>query len=145
MKYVFLANLAATLFMAGLIWLIQLVHYPLFDKVGAAHFSAYEQAHQRSITPLVGIVMLLELVTALALLAEQPPYLSAWAAWGGAALLGIIWLSTLLLQIPAHSSLSSSFTPEALATLVFTNWLRTVAWSLRSLLLLAAAAQGLAG
>ncbi len=143
MKYVFLTNLAATLFMTGLIWLIQLVHYPLFDKVGAANFSAYAQAHQRLITPLVGIVMLLELVTALALLTEQPTYLSAWASWVGAALLGIVWLSTLLLQIPAHGQLSAGFTPEAHAALVMTNWVRTAAWSLRSYLLLTSAASGL--
>ncbi len=29
------------LFMAGLIWFVQVVHYPLFDQVGKAEFTAY--------------------------------------------------------------------------------------------------------
>ncbi len=30
-----LGNLAPTLMMTGLIWFVQIVHYPLFDRVGA--------------------------------------------------------------------------------------------------------------
>jgi hypothetical protein len=33
-KLVLLANLAATFFMVGLIWFVQIVHYPLFGQVG---------------------------------------------------------------------------------------------------------------
>ncbi len=34
MKYLVLTHLAATLFMVGVIWFEQVVHYPLFEKVG---------------------------------------------------------------------------------------------------------------
>jgi hypothetical protein len=33
-KYVLLANLSATLFMVSVIWFVQMVHYPLFARVG---------------------------------------------------------------------------------------------------------------
>ena len=42
-----LLNFASTWAMVGLIWLIQIVHYPLFSRVGADQFKLYEQEHQR--------------------------------------------------------------------------------------------------
>jgi uncharacterized membrane protein len=136
MKLVFLLHLFATFFMTGLIWLVQLVHYPLMDRVGTQQFAAYEQAHQRAIGPLVIIIMLAELGTGFALLGAQPAGLQTWQVWVGAALLGVIWLSTFLLQLPAHGALSTGFDPAVHQRLVTTNWIRTAAWSLRSGLLL---------
>jgi hypothetical protein len=40
-------HLAATAAMVGLIWFVQVVHYPLFASVGADEFVAYENAHTR--------------------------------------------------------------------------------------------------
>ncbi len=131
-----LANLASTLFMTGLIWLIQLVHYPLFAQVGRDEFVNYEDMHRRMITPVVGPVMLLELVTTMGLLVKRPETMPAWAAWTGLGLAALIWLSTALLQVPEHGVLSNGFNTAAHQRLVSTNWLRTVAWSLRSLLML---------
>ncbi len=39
---ILLANVAAVIFMTGFIWTVQLVHYPLFDRVGEEAFPAYE-------------------------------------------------------------------------------------------------------
>jgi hypothetical protein len=36
-------HLAATWFMVGLIWVIQIVHYPLFTSVGSDSFAEYER------------------------------------------------------------------------------------------------------
>jgi hypothetical protein len=47
MKYVLLLQAAATLFMTGVIWFVQVVHYPLMARVGAAGFPDYEAAHAR--------------------------------------------------------------------------------------------------
>jgi len=131
----FVANLASTWFLAGLIWTIQLVHYPLFDRVGREGFAAYEGAHARMITPLVGPVMLLEAMTAVLLVVSRPRFMPAWAAWTGLALVGVAWLSTFLLQVPMHGTLARGFDADAHARLVGTNWIRTAAWSARSLLL----------
>ena len=35
-KVIFLAHIAATLFMCGAIWFVQIVHYPLFEQVGTS-------------------------------------------------------------------------------------------------------------
>ncbi len=60
MKYVLLAHLAATLFMAGVIWFVQVVHYPLFSRIGSEKFSLYSNAHSRLTTCVVGPPMLVE-------------------------------------------------------------------------------------
>ena len=55
-----LAQTAATPFMTGVIWVVQVVHYPLFARVGVDGFREYEQSHQRRISLVVGIAMPVE-------------------------------------------------------------------------------------
>ena len=59
MNYVLLANLSTTLFMVGVIWFVQVVHYPLFSRVGGEGFALYSKAHSR-LTTYVGPPMLVE-------------------------------------------------------------------------------------
>jgi len=134
----FLAHLAATLAMTGVIWTIQLVHYPLFSGVGAEGFAAYEAAHQTRITWVVGPLMLVELAAAVALVAGLAPAgVPGWMGWAGLALLGVIWASTALVQVPLHTALGARFEEAAHARLVATNWVRTAAWTARAALALA--------
>ncbi len=126
------ANLLATCFMTGLIWFVQVVHYPLFAAVGRGEFAAYSRSHQSLTTLVVGPPMLLEAVSAALLLVVRPPSVPAWLAWTGLVLVAVIWLSTALLQVPAHGRLSAGFDAETGGFLVATNWIRTIAWSLRS-------------
>ena len=46
--FVLLAHAAATLFMVGLIWFVQVVHYPLFARVGPDAFVPYAAAQAPS-------------------------------------------------------------------------------------------------
>lgn len=135
-KTVFVVHLAATLFMTGLIWFVQVVHYRLFDHVGAASFAAYEEAHARLTTWVVGPPMLLELGSAVVLLRLRPVEIGAREVWLGLFLLGVIWLSTALIQVPQHNALGAGFDFKTYRALVGFNWIRTIAWSLRSLLVL---------
>ena len=77
---VFLMNLLSTWYLVGLIWMVQIVHYKMFDRVGEAEFVQYENDHNRLITPIVMPPMLIELVTAVALLAFAPAGFPKWAA-----------------------------------------------------------------
>jgi len=131
-----LLQFAATFYMVGLVWFVQRVHYPLFAGIGSQEFPAYEREHVSRTTPVVGPAMLIEAVTALALVVqpieEVPPPLP----WLGVARLAVIWLSTWRLQVPRHRDLSARFETGRHGSLVATNWIRTFAWSLRGLLLL---------
>lgn len=136
MKYLLLAQAAATLFMVGLIWFVQIVHYPLFDRVDRADFARFEADHQRLTTWVVAPPMLVELLTALCLLWLRPEEVPGWSAWLGAGLVVLIWLSTIFGQVPQHNILAHGFDEAAYRALVATNWLRTIAWSLRGVLVL---------
>jgi uncharacterized membrane protein len=129
-------HFAATLFMIGVIWFVQVVHYPLFAQTGSANFVAYEQRHTSLTTWVVAPPMLLEVFTGLLLLGLRPTGVSTWQLWLGLTLLVVIWLSTALIQVPCHNLLSQGFDPVVHQRLVGTNWIRTVAWSLRGLLVL---------
>jgi hypothetical protein len=132
LKGLVLLHAAATLTLFGVILVIQLVHYPLFRLVGTASFAAYQSAHMVRITWIVLPAMLVELLTALALAGWQPFGMPPWQVWTGLGLVGLIWASTGLLQAPIHQSLVSGFDPDAHRRLVMTNWIRTVAWTLRA-------------
>ena len=120
--------------MVGLIWLIQIVHYPLFLKVGEQQFKEYSADHQRLITYVVLPLMFLELGTAVLLWFSRPSGVSiAWII-AGIALLLLIWVSTFVIQVPQHSKLLAGYDPEVCRQLVFGNWIRTIAWSLRGLI-----------
>lgn len=73
---------AATLYMAGVIWFAQVVHYPPFDKVGAAGFAAYSETHSRLTTLVVGPPMLVEAATTIALRLFRPDEVPAFLTWG---------------------------------------------------------------
>lgn len=138
-----LVHAAATLFMAGLAWFVQVVHYPLFagvpdaDPGSAARWRRYAAAHGRRTTWVVAAPMLAELACAGLLALAPPPGVPAWATWIGVGLLAVVWLSTALLQVPAHGRLAGGFEAAVHARLVRSSWLRTAAWSLRALLALA--------
>ena len=67
---ILLVHAAATLFMTGLIWFVQVVHYPLLANVGADGFAAYAQRHSSLTTWVAGPAMLIELGAAMALVAD---------------------------------------------------------------------------
>ncbi len=136
MKLVLLAHLAATLFMLGVIWFVQVVHYPLFAKVGSEGFALYSKTHSRLTSYVVGPPMLLEAATAIVLVFYSPEGVPFVAALAGLALVALIWLSTALLQAPRHGALGRGFHEGTVGDLVRSNWIRTVAWSARGLLVL---------
>ncbi len=133
-KLVLLTNAAATLFLVGLIWMVQVVHYPLFNMADRANFSAFEAAHSNRISVIVGPAMLLEMVTAGWLLLARPDGIPPWTLWVGAALVGLVWFVTGFVSVPQHAILSAGFDQRAYRTLVDTNWIRTIAWTLRGAL-----------
>jgi hypothetical protein len=132
----YLVQLAATGVMAGLIVFVAVVHYPLFARVDAGGFPAYEAEHQRRTTWVVMPPMLAELATAVAALWLAPPWLPRSLAWAGLAMLAMLWASTFLVQVPLHARLATRFDPRVHRRLVATNAIRAVLWPARLALLL---------
>lgn len=134
--WVLLAQAASTLALTGLVWFVQIVHYPLYPSVGAASFPAYQKRHIWLTNLVAGPLMLVELAAAVGLVAARPASISRVQAWLGLALVILVWLSTALLQLPRHFALTRGFDPAVHRALVATNWVRTLGWTARSALAL---------
>jgi hypothetical protein len=120
-----------TAILVGLIWTVQVVHYPSFAFVEKSRFSEFETFHSLRISVIVMPLMLTELGSALWLLGrgERVYYIS------GAVLL-LIWAVTFFVSVPCHKSLAKGFDAQQWRRLVASNWLRTLGWSTRLLLLI---------
>ncbi len=141
MYTVLILSTVATWGMIGLIWLIQIVHYPMLALFSESSPGAAAATHSRLITPVVGPLMATEGVTALVLLASPPDGVNWLLLLVAAGLLGVALLSTVLFSVPQHAALAKGHDPNAAARLIRTNWIRTVAWTARGLLLVVALIQ----
>ena len=132
----FLCVLGSTWFMTGVIWFVQVVHYPLFAKVGESAFANYESLHTLRTGWVVAPIMVLELGSTCLLLLEKPSPLSSPLIWLLIfATLGV-WASTFFIQVPLHGKLLAGFDELAIQRLVNSNWIRTLLWTGKSLLCL---------
>ena len=57
-------------------------------------------------------------------------------AWFGWILLLLIWLSTAFLQVPLHRRLAAGYDSRTATRLVRSNWVRTIAWTVRGVVAL---------
>lgn len=135
-KWTLLLQIAATLCMVGLIWFVQIVHYPLFAQVGREDFPRYEMDHQRLTLRVVAPLMLTELLTAVLLIWWRPVGVGIVSIWLGLGLLASIWLVTYLVQVPQHAALVVAYDAVVQQRLVAGNWYRTAAWTARGVLVL---------
>ena len=146
MNHLITLQLLSTLPLVGLIWFIQLVHYPMLR---AGTFDRYTQIHgEHSVRTswVVVPLMLTELIAAILLVMYGAEPLLPLAR-AGLVLVGLTWASTFFIQVPLHRILARGWNTEAHRRLVRTNWIRTAAWSTRGLLVvfLALAAGGFMG
>lgn len=130
--FVLPVHTVATLAMFGVIWMVQIVHYPLMAWVGRDAFQGWHDRHLRWMTWVVGPLMLAEVAAALALIESPPPGAPAWLAWTGIALVLVVWVSTAVLQVPMHRRLERGWDERAHRFLVRSNWVRTFAWTARA-------------
>lgn len=128
-ELVFLLHILATCWMTAVILFVQLVHYPSFRYIDPARFVAFERFHCAAISVLVVPAMVVELATGILLLLNPNQYF--WAYCLGLALIVFAWGSTFCIQTPLHQKLLRNYDPAVIARLIHSNWLRTVAWSVR--------------
>jgi hypothetical protein len=142
---VLVLNVLASWTMVGVIWFVQVVHYPLLSVVPVESASAVAVEHQRRTGWVVMLPMTIEGVTTLLLLAMVPAGVAWFVPWLAGIPLAVALGATVLLSVPRHARMASNPDPTVGRELVTTNWVRTIAWSLRGLvaagMLLAALAE----
>ena len=141
MYHFFLTNIlfklhfSLTLYMTGIIWLVQVIHYPLFLLVGSINFPKYHRAHLEKTTSVIAIPMILEFLSGIYIL-----YSNEYIKYNplfifSIFLLVFIWIITFLISVPKHNILSNGFDEHTIKLLIRTNWLRTFAWTARAVII----------
>lgn len=137
-----LLHFAASAYLAGLIWVIQIVHYPMLAALDPKRAAVACARHANAITPIVAPAMFIELAAAVLILppvglVQSAPSLVPWL-WISFALVVVVWISTFAVQVPLHTRLQKqapgTIDMEGVRLLVRTNWIRTACWSARALL-----------
>ncbi len=130
----FFIQLFCTYAMTGIIWFVQIVHYPLFELVEGPRWAEYHRRHSFLITWIVAPLMLLELAAAIYYFFLPLGIMTRGEKDFAAALVVLIWFSTFGLQVPQHNRLATGFLVDSHRRLVTTNWIRTLCWSARSVI-----------
>ena len=86
---VLVLHLVSTCIMVGVIWFVQLVHYPLLAVVPVESATQVAEKHQRWTGFVVGPPMAVEGVTTLLLWASTPSGVSWWLTWVNGAFLAV--------------------------------------------------------
>ena len=131
-ELVFKINFISTSFMVGVIWVIQLLHYPSFHFIGNQKYIEFQYFHMQRISFIVIPAMLIELASALLLTYFFRSIITIILL---ALLLGV-WGITFIFFTNMHQKLTNGYDHNIVDRLVKINWSRTVLWSLRLVILL---------
>ena len=132
-NFVLLGHLIFTSIMTGVIWVIQIVHYPSFHFIEKELYTAFQKFHMNKISIIVIPIMLAELITGIMLFLDKSfksPFLII-----SIIILVLIWLITGVFFTKAHNELIAGYQELVVNQLVAMNWIRTLLWTLRLLLL----------
>ena len=135
LRLLLLLNFAAAVYLVGLIWTVQVVHYPSFGLVPKEAWAAFHAAHTRRMSYVVLAPMVVELGLAVWLAWAGRSTLPGGGGWWSLALVVLVWAVTFLISVPFHNRLAQGYDYIAIDGLVRTNWLRTLAWTARAGLL----------
>ncbi len=138
--HLYLFNIAVSWGLLVLIWLVQIIIYPGLLRIPSKQFVNYHSWYTIRITAIVLPLMIGEvMITVGWLILDKFTIFSAVAFF----LVVLIWLSTFTLQVPIHKKLQSGKDKTLIRRLLKTNWIRTVAWSMKAVAVTIAAGKGL--
>jgi hypothetical protein len=133
MDLLFFLNVISAFLLTGVIWTIQIVHYPSFHYIDKLSFTNFHHFHERRISIIVMPLMLIELSTSTVLYINN---MSSIVFALNLLIVVLIWCSTFFIQVPIHSILYQKKDKKLIEKLVNTNWIRTFLWSMRMLLII---------
>ena len=110
-----------------IIWLVQLIIYPVLRFVSEKGFSFWHDLYCKRISYFVLPLMIVQIIEASAACF----FIGSWLEWLKIVLILSIWVVTFLLSAPCHHKLAKSGKDiEIISKLISTNWIRTIFWSL---------------
>jgi hypothetical protein len=132
-----IANVAVSWGLLTLIWLVQIIIYPGLARIPADDFVQHHAWYVTRMTMIVLPLMIAEIIIAIAWLFLED---SAFYPMVAGSLVIIVWWSTVTFQVPVHKRLQAGKDRSKLTRLAATNWIRTVAWTIKAVLVVVLAA-----
>ena len=134
--YLFVIHLVSTSFMVGVIWIVQLVHYPTFLFIDEQKSYDFQKFHMSRISYIVMPAMTTELFSGIYIYIYSNMAIDSNLFLLALTILIINWIITALVFVKMHNKLLINYKIEIISLLVKWNWLRTLLWSVRLILLL---------
>ncbi|MAM98296.1 MAG: hypothetical protein CMG26_05765 [Candidatus Marinimicrobia bacterium] len=123
MNFLFLLIIINSI-LVGVILMTQILSYPLLLKLSKSDFYDYYNSYTKRISFIVIPLMIFEVLLSIIL----NTILNNFYLFASNILLLVIWGSTFFIQVPIHNKLSSNHSYSLINKLIFTNWIRTIAW-----------------
>ena len=129
LDFLYKIHIVSTSLMVGVIWIMQLVHYPSFNFINIEEYKSFQEFHMKRISLIVIPAMILELTSGV---------LIFWIYQTDNIFFNIslfclffIWFLTAILFSKMHQKLTLGYQISIVTKLVNLNWLRTISWTLR--------------
>ena len=123
MNFLFLLIIINSI-LVGVILMTQILSYPLLLKLSKSDFYDYYNSYTKRISFIVIPLMIFEFLLSIIL----NTILNNFYLFASNILLLVIWGSTFFIQVPIHNKLSFNHSYSLINKLIFTNWIRTIAW-----------------
>lgn len=128
---VFILHLVSTSIMVGVIWIIQLVHYPTFLFIDKQKYMKFQEFHMSRVSYIVMPTMIAELFSGIYILFYNNVLMVNTFFLLASFSLFLNWVITALVFVKIHNGLLIKYEKNIILLLVKLNWLRTILWSLR--------------
>ena len=128
----YLIQIVCNSYLVSLVFMTQFITYPTFLHIDKDKFSEYHRKYVNNISFIVAPVMLVELLTLLLIAYFSKDFLIIKSL----ILLLVIWLTTFFIMIPSHNRISKSFNIKEIKSLINYNWIRTILWSFKLLVII---------
>ena len=122
-------HFASTAVMVGVIWVIQLLHYPTFHYIEKNNYSQFQKFHMNRISYIVIPAMVIEMLSGIMLVIINDDFIISFS------FLVCIWIITFVFFTNIHQRLLSKYENTAVEKLVNLNWIRTAFWTVRLVIL----------
>ena len=109
-----------------LIWMVQLIVYPSFQRYTPEKLQVWHSTYSKRISIIVIPLMLAQLFLYISYILREPGFYSI----TGTTLITPVWLITFLYFVPAHQKISQGESGSVVEKLEQINWWRTLIWSL---------------
>ena len=127
-------HLISTSMMVAIIWIVQILHYPTFKFIDQKKYEEFQDFHMKRISYIIIPIMLVELISVVIVLILNSSLNMLLGA--SLMLLIFIWILTALLFSKVHAYLLKGYDEDSINKLIGLNWIRTISWTIRLIILL---------